>query len=180
MTYVDLRPDRVRLVEVLADDGRWCTGELLAYRRRDDVVGLGALDRRRRRDVRRLVHPGPVATRLLQIADIDRPAHLSAESANGPKVRLSLDDGRRVEGWLEVWRKVPDELSDFLLATPGVNEAASRVRSADIRQRNSMVRSTCANVSVMNGSIACSDVPAHDKRVVPSMSITASRIGRRT
>ena len=33
MTYVDLRPDRVRLVEVRADDGRWYAGELMAYRR---------------------------------------------------------------------------------------------------------------------------------------------------
>jgi hypothetical protein len=33
MTYVDLRPDRVRLVQVLGDDGRWYDGELLAYRR---------------------------------------------------------------------------------------------------------------------------------------------------
>ena len=37
MTYVDLRPDDVRLVEVLADDGRWCAGELLAYRSQDGV-----------------------------------------------------------------------------------------------------------------------------------------------
>ncbi len=37
MTFVDLRPDRVRLVEVLAADGQWHVGELLAYRREDGV-----------------------------------------------------------------------------------------------------------------------------------------------
>ncbi len=50
MTYVDLRPDDVRLVEVLADDGRWYPGELLAYRRQGDAwsgwvhlaVGVGS------------------------------------------------------------------------------------------------------------------------------------------
>ena len=37
MTYVDLRPDRVRLVEVHADDGQRHVGELLAYRLEDAV-----------------------------------------------------------------------------------------------------------------------------------------------
>jgi hypothetical protein len=37
MTYVDLRPDRVRLVRVLGEDGGWYDGELLAYRREDGV-----------------------------------------------------------------------------------------------------------------------------------------------
>jgi hypothetical protein len=37
MTYVNLRPDNVRVVEVLADDGRWYRGELQGYRRVDGV-----------------------------------------------------------------------------------------------------------------------------------------------
>ena len=37
VTHVDLRPDRVRLVEVLADDGQWHVGELMAYRLEDGV-----------------------------------------------------------------------------------------------------------------------------------------------
>jgi hypothetical protein len=47
MTYVDLRPDDVRLVQVLADDGRWYPGERRADRRVDEVwFRLRALDRR--------------------------------------------------------------------------------------------------------------------------------------
>lgn len=34
MTYVDLRPDEVRLVEVLVD-GAWLLADLEAYRKRD-------------------------------------------------------------------------------------------------------------------------------------------------
>lgn len=66
-----LPPDRVRLVHVLADDGRWCPGKLLASTARDGVwsgwvhltAGVSALtyvgwfpEHRLRR-----VEPGPVA-----------------------------------------------------------------------------------------------------------------------
>ena len=37
MSYVDLRPDKVTRVEVLADDGQWHVGVLLAYRLEDGV-----------------------------------------------------------------------------------------------------------------------------------------------
>ncbi len=37
MTYVDLRPDNVRPVQVLTHDGRWVDGNLEAYRQRDGV-----------------------------------------------------------------------------------------------------------------------------------------------
>lgn len=37
MTYVDLRPDNIRPVQVLTKDGTWITGDLEAYQRRDGV-----------------------------------------------------------------------------------------------------------------------------------------------
>lgn len=37
MTYVDLRPDATRPVQVLHDDGRWYAAELLAYRQTEGV-----------------------------------------------------------------------------------------------------------------------------------------------
>lgn len=40
MTYEDLRPDRVRAVQVLVD-GRWWDAELEAYRRERDGTWLG-------------------------------------------------------------------------------------------------------------------------------------------
>lgn len=37
MSYVDLRPDRIRPVQVRTTDGTWVTGDLEAYQQRDGV-----------------------------------------------------------------------------------------------------------------------------------------------
>lgn len=37
MTYIDLRPDNVRLVEVQLDDGRWTQGTLEVERKVEGV-----------------------------------------------------------------------------------------------------------------------------------------------
>ena len=37
MTYVDLRPDNVRVVQVQLDDGIWVEAELEAYRKLEGV-----------------------------------------------------------------------------------------------------------------------------------------------